>query len=237
MATAIDDGDNDVPVVLRSLGFCRGHYLLRLFERNRWTVVTNSLVNGHSVLPSVAQTSDLPASHLLARSAAAAARRRSCTRRLRQPQPPSHRAHRRRRTSASARRAAAAASAPPPFSWVLAFPLNKAAARSHHLTPKWGLFHVGHPTSPPHPRGNLRTTHGGNPAAPLIPLQQGRPKHKDDGQNSRPVVDHIRRASFLFAPIRTRSRNRPHPPALDQRRPSSCQYGRVGPSSAPSPGP
>src|SRR5262245_1213921 len=36
---------------------------------------------------------------------------------------------------------------------------------------------TGHPTSPPLPRGNLRTPHGVDPAAPLIPLQQGRPKH------------------------------------------------------------
>src|SRR5262245_2356762 len=69
MATAVDDRDNDVPVVLSSFGFCRSHHLLRLFERNRWTVVTNSLVNGHFVLPSVAQTSDLPVNEYTPESA------------------------------------------------------------------------------------------------------------------------------------------------------------------------
>jgi hypothetical protein len=51
MAAAVDDRDNDVPVVLLGLRFDRGHRLLGQVERHWRAIVTNTFVNRHVFLP------------------------------------------------------------------------------------------------------------------------------------------------------------------------------------------
>src|SRR5881227_454708 len=46
MAAAVDDRDDDVPVVLPGLRFGRGHRLLGLIKRYRRAIVTNTFMNG-----------------------------------------------------------------------------------------------------------------------------------------------------------------------------------------------
>src|SRR2546429_9604280 len=46
MATAVDDRDDDVPVVLPGLRFGRGHRLLGLIKPYRRAIVTNTFMNG-----------------------------------------------------------------------------------------------------------------------------------------------------------------------------------------------
>src|SRR5258708_8602295 len=46
MAAAVDDRDDDVPVVLPGLRFGRGHRLLGLIKGYRRAIVTNTFMNG-----------------------------------------------------------------------------------------------------------------------------------------------------------------------------------------------
>src|SRR6266568_516446 len=46
MAAAVDDRDDDIPVVLPGLRFGRGHRLLGLIKRYRRAIVTNTFMNG-----------------------------------------------------------------------------------------------------------------------------------------------------------------------------------------------
>src|SRR5215510_5877200 len=46
MAAAVDDRDDDIPVVLPGLRFGCGHRLLGLIKRYRRTIVTNTFMNG-----------------------------------------------------------------------------------------------------------------------------------------------------------------------------------------------
>src|SRR5215831_251569 len=51
MAAAVDDRDNDVPVVLRGLCLSSSHHLFGLIERDRSAIVTDTFVNRHDSLP------------------------------------------------------------------------------------------------------------------------------------------------------------------------------------------
>src|SRR5262249_43695272 len=51
MAAAVDDRDNDVPVVLRGLCLSSSHDLFGLIERDRSAIVTDTFVNRHDSLP------------------------------------------------------------------------------------------------------------------------------------------------------------------------------------------
>src|SRR5262249_22578606 len=46
MSAAVDDRDDDVPIVLPGLRFGRGHRLLGLIKRYRRAIVTNTFMNG-----------------------------------------------------------------------------------------------------------------------------------------------------------------------------------------------
>src|SRR5262249_54498584 len=53
MAAAVDDRNNDVPVILPGLCLSRSHHLFGLIERDRSAIVTDTFVNRHHSLPFV----------------------------------------------------------------------------------------------------------------------------------------------------------------------------------------